>query len=160
LVGILTLKLAESEFAFTEFGAEEAVFGGAFFEFNFLLVQCASLFVSGNLVKFAEFIGGFDAGKEFENSGLKQVIIDTLMGKRRAVQDCNKVCGGKSGLTGEAERAGFETALVVTTKFHQAEQNTVGFEEELLDFRVGEAIQPAVYLRKLVVGELGEFGWE
>jgi hypothetical protein len=57
LVGTLALNLAESEFTFTEFGAADAVFGGAFFQFDFLFIKRASLFVGRDLVKFPEFIG-------------------------------------------------------------------------------------------------------
>ena len=36
----------------------------------------------------------------------------------------------------------------------------MGFEEELLDLLVGEAIEPVMKLGELVVGEVGEFGWK
>ena len=59
-----------------------------------------------------------------------------------------------------AEGAGFEEALVVAAKFHFADPDAVGVEKELLDLRIGETVEPMVYLGDLVVSEVGEFGWE
>jgi hypothetical protein len=152
--------LAKSEFALTERGAADAVFGSALFEFDFLYIECASLFVSGNLGKFAKLIGGFYPVNELENPGLEEMVVKGRVGNWSAVLDGDEVRGGQGGLTGGTECAGFQTPFVVTAKLHQSEQDTVGFEEELLDLLISKAIQPAVELGELVVGEWGEFGRE
>ena len=59
-----------------------------------------------------------------------------------------------------AEGAGFEEALVVAAKFHFADPDAVGVEKELLNLRIGESVEPVVYLSNLVVSEVGEFGWK
>src|SRR5690242_6129017 len=51
---------AEGEVAFAEVGAPETEFGSAFGESGFFLFHLAAVVVGGDLVKFAEFVGGFD----------------------------------------------------------------------------------------------------
>jgi hypothetical protein len=97
---------------------------------------------------------------QLENSQLEEMVVEARVGNGSAVLDGDEVGSTKDRLTGRTECAGLETPFVVAAEFHQTDQDIVRFKEKLLNLLVCEAIQPAVDLSELFVGELSEFGWE
>jgi hypothetical protein len=151
--------LAEGEFAFPEIGLGETDFGHALFELEIEFVHGAALFVGGDLVEFAQVVSRGDARNELEGAAEEEFLVEVIVRDGCAVLEGNEIGHGQGGV-GMAQRAGLEAACVVAVEFASADGKAVGFQEEGLDLGKGESVEPAVQLGDLIVGEVGEFGWE
>lgn len=151
--------MAEFEFALSEFGLGKADFVHACPELLFAFDHGAALFVGGDLVQLAQVKGGGDSRDELQGATQEEFFIQVFVGNGGAVFEGDEVCGGQD-VFGVAEGARFESAGVVAIEFAATNGNAVGFQEQGLDLGEGEAVEPAIQLRDLVAGEVGEFGGE